>query len=230
MSVPTIAIPTTSLSVAASPTCPRSGGTSATVQRKPAATDQSSREPGTNVDERRRARKHGADEQPNRNRDHETRVLLVEEHLLRAERVQSQKAASRHEGERKQENTSVSAPVGRLASCVPEDQRDPTNKSEDDEVNPIVLDARIKFGAQEQGDEADQRKRGREYHGQPPHGLSSAISIVQHARSNGCHFEAMAVLRRDDGFGFSRCVLGLCSGVSLPSGSLGAHTRASVRE
>ena len=74
---------------------------SRTVPRRSGAVlDQVRPDRGANVDERRADREHGADEQPDRDRDLESGVLLGEEDPGRSERMEPEKAAGRHERQR----------------------------------------------------------------------------------------------------------------------------------
>ena len=81
------------------------------------------RDSGTDVDERRAEREHGAQEQADGNGDLEPRVFLGEEDLGRPDGMEAQEAAGRHERQREQEDAGIAAPVRGLARRVPEEER-----------------------------------------------------------------------------------------------------------
>ena len=114
---------------------------------------------GANVDERRADREHGADEQPDRDRDLESGVLLGEEDPGRSERMEPEKAAGRHERQRQQENARIAAALGRLPCGVAENERQAADDPEDDEVRAIVFEVGIELLTQQQRDKPHEGQR-----------------------------------------------------------------------
>jgi hypothetical protein len=102
---------------------------------------------------------HRAHEQADRDCNLEAGVLLREEDVLR---VESHEAAGGHERKREQQDARVSAPVGRLAGCVAEDERDAADEPEDHEVRAVVFEMRVELRATQQRREPDERERGRD--------------------------------------------------------------------
>jgi hypothetical protein len=111
------------------------------------------------VDECRGCREPRADQQADRDRDLEARVVVREEDALRPERVEPHEASGRHEGEREEEHSRVSTAFCRLARGKAEHERDRADHSEQHEMHPVVLEVRVELRAQQKRDEPDQRQR-----------------------------------------------------------------------
>ena len=75
--------------------------------------------------------------------------------------VQPHEAPGRHERQRQQQDAGISPALGGLAGRESEHERDAAHDPENDEVGPVVLEVRIEPRPEQQGDEADQRQRGR---------------------------------------------------------------------
>ena len=67
-------------------------------------------------------------------------MLLAEEDLGRAQRMQAEEAARGHDREREEQDACVLPAVGGLSCRVAEDERDGTDESEDEEVQSVVLE------------------------------------------------------------------------------------------
>jgi hypothetical protein len=61
--------------------------------------------------------------------------------------VEAEESAGCHEGQGKEQDAGIPAPVGRLTRRVTEDERHAADNPEDDEVRSIVLEVRIELRA-----------------------------------------------------------------------------------
>ena len=115
---------------------------------------------------------------PTGDRDLEACVLVREENPGGPERMETEKASGRHEGQRQQEHSSVAAALGGLAGRVAEDEGKPADDPEHDEVGAVVLEVRVELLAQEQGDEPDQRQREGEAPDDKDRGRAPALLVT----------------------------------------------------
>ena len=138
-----------------------------------AAPDQPRRDRRVDVDERGRSGEPGADEEADRDRDLEARVVAGEEDAGSPVGVDHQEPAGGHEREREELHARVAATVGGLAGHVAERERAGADDAEDDEVEAVVLEVRIEVRPQQERHEADERQRrgherSRDDGGRPP--------------------------------------------------------------
>ena len=125
----------------------------------------------------------------------------------RSERMEPEKAAGRHEGQRQQQHSRVAAPLGGLARRVAEDEGKPADDPEHDEVGAVVLEVGIELLAQEQGDEPDQRQREREAPDGEDRGRTPAL-LVAHPCVNVGQRAGRRIGDEDDSPSSSRTILG----------------------
>jgi hypothetical protein len=123
-------------------------------------TDDERCEAGTLVDEGRREREAGADEQADRDRHLEAGVVGGEEHPGCPDGVEAHEASGRHEREREEQHARVTTALRRLAGRVAEGERDRADQAEEDEMDAVVLEVRVELRPQEQRYEPDQRQGG----------------------------------------------------------------------
>ena len=86
--------------------------------------------------------------EPDRSRDDEARVLLLEQHSRRGERVQRQEAGARDERERDEEEPGVAEPASRLSGEVAEHDAQERRDQDEPEVGGVVLpvDVQLRLG------------------------------------------------------------------------------------
>ena len=120
--------------------------------------DHSKRKARSDVDERRGAREQSGDRHTTRNRDLETRNLVVEEDPGGSDGVNGQEATGHEEREGEQKDAGITAPIGGLPSDIGKDARTSADGQEQHEVQTGVAPLGIKMSPQKQRHKADERK------------------------------------------------------------------------
>ena len=96
--------------------------------------------------------------EPDRRRDHEAEVRLVEENAGRRQCVQGEEAGGREERERDEVDAPVAAPPGRDAGRIGEDGVQRGGDEHEPEVRRVVLPVDVRSRRREQDREPDQRQ------------------------------------------------------------------------
>ena len=91
---------------------------------------------GSHVHECRRAAEQRCDQHTNRNRDLESRDLVVEENPRGSNRVDRQESARDQERERQEEHARIAAPLGRLPGEIRKHERAAADSQEQHEMQP----------------------------------------------------------------------------------------------